>query len=371
MWSAVVTVSHMLGLVALPVAVLAILESGQLRRLSVPLVLMVLFVAWGSLSFFWTVDVEATRKLVISWVQNLGMVWLIWELADRRGRQLVLMRTYVFGTMVSAGGTIYSYLTGSKVHYQRYTASGFDPNDLALLLALSLPISFYLTTIHRHSRLVWIYRLQLLAAIFAIGLTGSRGVLIATLVALAYLPFGSVKMTFRKKCAFLLVGVTAISFTLAFMPEATWKRWRGMGGELEQGSWSGRKAIWSAGLELVREYPLQGVGAGGFRTATSSPLVAHNAFLSVLVEEGLVGFALFLLLILSLTLPALGLPTVERNLWLILLVTWVVGVSSLTWETKKATWFLFGLAAARLADRSVNSGVRVPQPAFVTGTPST
>ena len=144
-----------------------------------------------------------------------------------------------------------------------------------------------------------------------------------------------------------------------------------MGGELEQGSWSGRKAIWSAGLELVRENPVQGVGAGGFRTATSSPLVAHNAFLSILVEEGLVGFALFLLLILSLTLPAMGLPTVERNLWLILLVTWVVGVSSLTWETKKATWFLFGLAAARLADRSVNSGVRVPQPAFVTGTPST
>jgi O-antigen ligase len=371
MWSALTTVSHMLGLVALPVAVLAILESGQLRGLSVPLVLMALFVAWGSLSFFWTVDVEATTRLVTSWVQNLGMVWLIWEFADQKGRQLVLMRTYVFGTLVSAGGTIYSYLTGSNVLYQRYTAFGFDPNDLALLLALSLPISFYLTTIHRHSRLVWIYRLQLLAAIFAIGLTGSRGVLIATLVALAYLPFGSVKMTFRKKCAFLLVGVAAISFTLAFMPETTWKRWGGMGGELEQGSWSGRKAIWSAGLELVREYPVLGVGAGGFRTATSSALVAHNTFLSVLVEEGLVGFALFLLLILSLTLPALRLPTVERNLWLVLLATWAVGVSSLTWETKKATWFLFGLAAARLAARGVNCGVRVPRPAFVTGRPST
>jgi O-antigen ligase len=369
MWSALVTVSHMLGVVALPMAVLAILESGRLRGLSVPLVLMALFVAWGCLSFFWTVDAEATTKLVISWVQNLGMVWLIWELAYERGRQLVLMRAYVFGTLVSAGDTIFSYLTGSKVLYQRYTASGFDPNDLALLLALSLPISFYLTMIHKHSRLVWIYRLHLLAAIFAIGLTGSRGVLIATLVALVYLPFGSVRMTFRKKCAFLLVGVTVVSFTLAFLPQTTWQRWGRIGSELEQGSWSGRKAIWAAGLELVREYPVLGVGAGGFRTATSSVLVAHNTFLSVLVEEGLVGFALFLLLILSLALPALRLPTVERNLWLVLLVTWAVGVSSLTWETKKASWFLLGLAAARLAARGVHCGVRVPRTAFVTGTP--
>lgn len=369
-WSAAVTVSHILGLVALPVAALAILESRQLRDLSVPLVLMALFVAWGSLSLFWTVDVEATAKLVTSWVQNLGMVWLIWEFAAHRARQLALMGTYVFGTLVSAGGTIISYLAGNDVLYQRYTAFGFDPNDLALLLALSLPISFYLTTIQKHSRVVWIYRTQLLAAIFAIGLTGSRGVLIATLVALAYFPFGSANMTFRKKCAFLLLGVTAISFTLAFMPETTWQRWGGMGGELEQGSWSGRKEIWSAGLELVREYPVQGVGAGGFRAATSSAFVAHNTFLSILVEEGLVGFALFLLLILSLALPALRLPPAERNLWLALLVTWAAGVSSLTWETKKATWFLFGLAAARLAAKGANYGIGVLRPSLVTDTPS-
>src|SRR5260370_35266339 len=77
MWSALVTVSHMLGLVALPVAVLAILESGRLRGLSVPLVLMALFVAWGGLSFFWSIDAEATTKLVIFWVQNLWVVWLV------------------------------------------------------------------------------------------------------------------------------------------------------------------------------------------------------------------------------------------------------------------------------------------------------
>jgi O-antigen ligase len=349
----VITISHLLGFVAFPVAVLAILERGRLRSPSLPLVLMGLFVVWGSLSSFWTVDAESSTILITSWAQNLGMVWLIWELADHRERQFVLMRAYVFGTLVSAGDTLFSYFRGQAAYYQRYAGSGFDPNDLGLLLALSLPISCFLTTIQTHTRAVWIYRLQQVVAILAIGLTSSRAALVATIVALFYLPLASVKMTCRQKFVLLLTGVIVIGSALAFLPETTWKRWGGTGRELEQGTWDERLVVWSVGLQVFQEHPVQGIGAGGFRAGTQKILppigfVAHNTFLSVLVEEGLVGFALFLLLLLSLAFPALRLPGVERNLWLVVLAVWAVGVSTLTWENRKPTWFLFGLLAAWL-----------------------
>jgi O-antigen ligase len=348
-----VTVSHMLGLVALPVFVLAVLESKRLRGFSLPVLMMGLFMAWGSLSYFWTVDAEATALRIVSWTQNLVMVWLILELAACRAKQLVLMRAYVLGTLVSSCDTILSYITGSEAFYNRYAGSGFDPNDLGLLLAMSIPLSLYLSTIEKRRGLVWVYRLQLVIVMLAIGLTSSRAALIATLVAWLYAPLVFVRMKFGKICAFFLVGVLAICSALVFLPETSWDRWGGTGMELEHGTWGARRVIWSAGFELFRNHPVLGVGAGGFGIGTSRILgqeqVAHNTFLSVLVEEGLIGLGLFLVLLLSLVLPALRLRPVERSLWLILFATWAVGVSTLTWEARKPTWLLFGLLAGWLA----------------------
>jgi O-antigen ligase len=360
------TISRLLGLVALPVAILAILDRSRLRSPSLPLALIGLFVAWGSLSYFWTANPEATSIRITSWLQNLGMAWLIWEFADSRARQLVLMRSYVFGTLVSALDTLSSYLRGQEAYYQRYAGSGFDPNDLGLILALSLPISFYLAAIQRNERVVWVYRLQQILAILAIGLTSSRAALIAAVVALLYVPIALLwAKTFREKCLFFVLLAIVSSCLVAFLPDNSWKRWGGIGAELQNGTWGKRKLIWSAGVDLFREHPLIGVGAGSFGTATQRTLpasiakdnpflpAAHNTFLSILAEEGLLGFALFLLLLFSLVLPVLHLPDMERSLWLVLLATWTTGVFTLTWEDRKPTWFLFGLIATWTALRSL------------------
>lgn len=356
------TIGRLLGLAAFPVGLMAILESGKVRKPRLPLVLMCAFVLWGSLTYWWTIEAENTIRLTISWLQNLGMVWLMSELADSKPKVLLLMQAFVLGTLVSAGDTLSSYVRGEAVNYQRYAASGFDPNDLGLLLALSLPLSFYLATIRRQSRMVWVYRFQQVAAVFAIGLASSRAALIATAVAVTYIPLASVAMTLRQKCAFLLLIVIACGCILAFLPETTWQRWASLGQELGQGNWSSRKVIWSVGWDIFESRPVLGVGAGCFRTAAQQwlpPIGAHNTYLSILVEEGLVGFAIFLLMLLSLALSALQLPHLERALWLVVMATWAVGVFSLTWENGKPTWFLLGLIAAWCGTRTLSQ--RAPQ----------
>ena len=75
-------------------------------------------------------------------------------------------------------------------------------------------------------------------------------------------------------------------------------------------------------------------------------LVAHNSFISVMVEQGIIGLSIFLALFLSLFIRSLHMSGPVRSLWIISLLTWSVGVMDLTWEYRKPTWFLFGMIAA-------------------------
>ena len=71
--------------------------------------------------------------------------------------------------------------------------------------------------------------------------------------------------------------------------------------------------------------------------------VAHNTYLSVLVEVGLVGFSLFALMLIIVGVQAVRQPRWESRLWLATLLTWALGAFSLTWENRKQTWLVLGL----------------------------
>jgi O-antigen ligase len=140
---------------------------------------------------------------------------------------------------------------------------------------------------------------------------------------------------------------------LAFLPSSSWERLSTIPNELRQGTLTGRTVIWGAGLEVFRAHPFLGVGAAAFRysvgRALSEANVAHNTFLSILVEQGVIGFSLFCALLGVLALSVSAMPSVPQKLWIVTLVVWVVGVSSLTWEMRKPTWFFFGLLMAQWA----------------------
>jgi O-antigen ligase len=149
---------------------------------------------------------------------------------------------------------------------------------------------------------------------------------------------------------------------LVFVPSTSWERLSTIPLEFSQGTFTGRTVIWTAAWELFRTHPFLGVGANAFRLTVSRILAepiradesgtpqapaAHNTFLSVLVEQGVIGFALFCALLGFLALSLRRLPPFPQKLWIVFLGVWIVGVSSLTWEMRKPTWFFFGLLMAQ------------------------
>ena len=116
-----------------------------------------------------------------------------------------------------------------------------------------------------------------------------------------------------------------------------------------------RTQIWTVSTDVFRNHPVVGIGSGAHPVAVANmlgrPLVAHNTYVSVLAELGIVGELIFLGLLAALFYSTFRLPRPERALWLLILATWCIGVGGGTWEYRKITWFLFSLLAAHVYAR--------------------
>lgn len=350
---------RLIGMSTVVLGLLAIVERGKIRRPTPGHVVMILFVTMAALSYLWSLFPEGTLVQVFSYFQLLAMVWLIWELAPRARQQVHLMQAYVLGTLVSGIDTLYLFLSKQEATYQRYAGAGLDANDLGLIMALSIPVSYYLL-IESKGWMTWVYRLQLILAGTTILLTASRGATLASIVALTIVPLTLGRLAGRQKIAVVLTASLLTGGALLYVPASSWERLSTVPSEFEQGTFTGRTVIWKAGWELFRSHPFLGVGTNAFRLVVSRILAepihldnpepappAHNTFLSILVEQGVIGLTLFCVLLISLALSLRALPPFRRTMWMVWLAVWVVGVSSLTWETRKPTWFFFGLLMAQ------------------------
>lgn len=170
----------------------------------------------------------------------------------------------------------------------RIRGAGFlsDPNDLAQILLIALPLAF---VAWRRGRMVSNFILVLVPAsllLWTTYLTHSRGGLIA-LAAVAL-------MAVRKKlgtpasaflAAILVLGMLALDFT------------GGRGISAADGA--DRLEAWANGLEMFKSAPFFGIGFNGFTDLYE--ITAHNSFVLSLAELGLLGSTLWVAMLVTTT----------------------------------------------------------------------
>ena len=348
----VATLSHLVGIVAFFAAAFAAARRGSVRPPNLALGLAAAFVLWAALTYFWSLDRPETVRRATTLAELLAMVWLIWDTCRDSVLQKRLMQAYVWGAVAASASAGFRFFQGQQTYYHRYAAVGFEPNDFGLILALSIPLALYLA-LGSGSLMRWCNRVAAMVVLCALLLTGSRTALVAALVAFGFAVWTWGQSDRGQRASGALLFLFLLLGLYGFAPVATRQRLATTTTELTTGTLHNRTTIWKAGLRVLRHHPVLGIGAGAYpeavRPQLSTPVlrghkyVAHNTFLSVLVECGAIGFVVYALMLGTVAMYVWTLPSTERALWAIMLAVWAVGVSTLTWEHYKPSWLIVGL----------------------------
>jgi O-antigen ligase len=342
------SLNKLFGLALVAMGIFTVLIKGEFKKLPLFYILLASFIFLSIMSYFWSeVPMDSVNKSILYF--QLGFLsWAIYEFSCDKKKINGLFKAYVLGCGVIAIQSLYGYLFGGYqiVNGTRFFVEGYNPNQLGITWTLSLPLAMYLI-IHGYKK----YIIYVPFAAFSILLTGSRTALVLlAFVAVSILwSLFKYRVRFRKLITFVLIIIGF--YVVSQIPQGQLDRLSTLKYELSSGTMNGRTTIWYSGVEAFKENPMFGAGSGAFAEAAENNVVngeemsAHNAYLSVLVENGMVGFILFggmLIFMFVITLR-----TEKNNLYrwvsLTLLMTWLILSIVSHSEAQKYTWITFGL----------------------------
>ena len=342
-----------------------------------PLVLVVAgLLLWLTASVTWATNREVIWGDLVYWAMAGLLLLIVATTADSPSRMKLICAAFVVGALLSVlTGLIEGGLTGDPdaidtASEGRFVSAQSDPNDLAagLVAAIALAAGTLGATRNAAARALLTLSIPLLA--LGLAATQSRGGLVASLVAVVVALM--VARERRGQVLVALLGIAAVaSFALASTPGAVERV------TTLDAAGNGRTELWSIAWKMSGDNALGGVGLNQFREQSmdyvrepgnlefvelivESPHVVHNAYLQMLAETGVVGLALYLLVMVlsvSASIRALRLARFEGRRDLTALAQGVVVAQAgmlaalffLSIGNDFRLWLLLGLGPALLA----------------------
>lgn len=172
---------------------------------------------------------------------------------------------------------------GKLVRFERTQGVGIfgDPNDLAQILGVGIILCLYATQLTRSWLVRGLWAAPCVVMLYAIYLSQSRGGLMGFGVGLMVL----FVTRYGWKKSVILVALA--------LPAITIFSGRQTSMSTEEGSAQARVQLWADSLEAVKTWPIMGCGAGAMGDSYMSQ-VAHNTYLHMLGELGLIGGTAFM-----------------------------------------------------------------------------
>lgn len=270
------------------------------------------FLAWSAMSAFWSESRGAAATSTLRYALDAMLIPITFSAIRERKQVVWIFAVFVVGTLLSvAWGVSHGKTTGGVAAAQvgRLAGANVEANVLATLLIVSTIFAGALVVVQRRWPLG-----RGLAIVAAIGAmvtffgTFSRG----GLVALAVVLLVGCVYTAKWRPAFIALALCVALVGAVFLRDTTSTAVQ----RLTSTSTSGRSDLWKVGLRMVKANPVVGVGSGNYAVAEphyllvspgeiaavdlilDDPFPAHNMYLQVLAEMGVVGLALFLAIIL-------------------------------------------------------------------------
>jgi O-antigen ligase len=353
------------GMAALGGVVLSICAGAKVRPLDRVVGWAAAFTAWVALSYFWSIAPHVTLSRALTFVQLLVLVWVVWQEATNHERCLVLMKAYVAGAAVAC---VVSLARGSDRFIERFSLG--DPNTFGVLTVIAVAMAAYIVHCEPRSRWGWACRPFMVVAAVAVVLTASRTATVALAVVCVVLLVDRRTVSLGRLALLAVAFVGFLVIAGRVVDSAQLERIQSIEAEVSEGTLGGRLPLWRLAWDRFTDRPVTGIGASTFRLEAEQTLgrgrAPHSTFVGVLVELGMVGLVLFLAVLLRAAGSAVRLQSALLRMWVAVALAWGVASFSLSWETKKITWFLVVLAAAQGAarrDASLEERPAEPSPA--------
>jgi len=270
-----------------------------------PLVVgLLLFVAWLAAQSFWALNPEYHESLIVFYLKFVVAMYLIYRSVDSVEHFRLFLWANVLGCAY-LGWVVYTTHAGGR--FDNFGGAGIgDSNNGALAIVTGImSAGVIFLTGRKWSKLAMLVAAPLM--VNAIVATMSRSAFLALIA--GGLVFNAFSPPKHRKIFLGLSALGLAGFILLTNPDY-WGRIESLQytGEQVQGMDTGHKRLIlaRAQLEMSRMYPL---GCGSRCTDTLSPLFldesqltggarsSHNTFLTMLVEHGIPGAALYLALV--------------------------------------------------------------------------
>jgi len=268
--------------------------------------LLYTFVLVSLLSSFVAIEIRNVGTYLLQSFQNILLYFIFINLyAESKwlNRFAWVITAALLATCLSG------ILSAAVENVARAAGTMRNPNGLAMVANLTAAAFLVLLLASRDLRRRAVYVLGLVVAVATTFVTGSRGGLVALVVTFTYqLTKG------RRALAPYLVGIAVFAAVFSFIPEQYKMRqvsWFStlLGGNAEEATGGSRGFIYRSAWDIFKRSPIIGVGPRTFGTIyqaeysfkSRGPAAharsVHSGFLEVLVQMGVVGFAVFVALI--------------------------------------------------------------------------
>lgn len=274
-----------------------------------------LFLAYAILSLLWSGYPDAALLALARLIPNIILIAIVFTAINNRRDMLVILAAYLVGSLGTAFfGVVLPVMTEQSL--SRLTGLAGDANYAAAQLLSALPIGVALFFLVNK---LWL-RLGVagatLACLAGLVATGSRGALVAgvisTIVAIIVVePRYRLRAAGAAAVTAFLVLVMLVTVAPPSARERIAELPQNISGQTGLSETSvGRTELWRVAGQMGLDNPIGGVGVGQFPNNSGqysyrlsklertdflleTPKVAHNAYLQVLAEVGLVGLLLF------------------------------------------------------------------------------
>jgi probable O-glycosylation ligase (exosortase A-associated) len=248
-------------------------------------------------------DVTMNAYNVFTWVMGyVFFSFMILRIVTSHERMLGVFATLVVAHLFLLAMNPEVVMNSEVRNYIQGATFLGDGNDFSLSVCILVPMCIELAKAARSKWKQLVWWLSLLVLLVALVNTQSRGATLGIIAVGGYLWLASP----HKGRMIVAIAIAAVG-VLVYAPDVYFERMGTIAHYQEEGSAMGRIVAWKAGLRMMADNPLLGVGAGhygiAFGTIYRPPdlgpmpwLTAHSMYFLVIGELGLPGIVTLLVL---------------------------------------------------------------------------